>query len=147
MPEPTLSGGDGVSSAEWVYVVNEQESDHGLFAVRPDGDDQRKLTDFDAYPVLSPTGSRIAFLVRGADGGAALFVADVDGTNQQELADLVDDVGPVWSPDETRLAFIDYREDRPLAPRSHLRLTAQPDKPPTPRPERRSPPLAATGTE
>ena len=94
-----------------LYVVNEDEGDHGLFAVRSDGDHRRKLTDFDAYPVLSQTASVIALWVRGSDGGATLFVADIDGTNQKKLADLVDDVGPVWSPDETRLAFSDYSED------------------------------------
>ena len=109
-PEANSSDDDD-GSAEWLYIVNEDEGDHGLFAVRSDGGHQRKLTDFDAYPVLSPTGLRIAYLVRGSDGGAALFVADVDGTNQKKLADLDDDVGPVWSPDETRLAFSDYRED------------------------------------
>ena len=110
-PEATWYGGNGASSAEWVYIVNEDEGDYGLFAVRSDGDYRWKLTDVDAYPVLSPTASMIAFLVRGSDGGAALFVADIDGTNQKKLADLVDDVGPVWSPDETRLAFSDYSED------------------------------------
>ena len=105
-------GGDGAVPAEWVYLISEQEGDRALFAVRPDGSDEWKLTGIDAYPVLSPEGSRIAFLVPGSDGGAELFVMEVDGTNQEKLADLDDDVGPVWSPDETRLAFSDYREDQ-----------------------------------
>ncbi len=105
-------GGDVVVSTEWIYLTNEEEGNHALFAVRSDGSDQWKLTSIDAYSLVSPEGSRIAFLVSGSDGGAELFVMDVDGTNQKKLADLDDDVGPAWSPDGTRLAFSDYREDQ-----------------------------------
>jgi TolB protein len=56
-------------------------------------------------PVLSPDGSRIAF-VSTRDGQSEIYAANADGSNQLRLTDAsFPDLAPVWSPDSTRIAF------------------------------------------
>ena len=82
---------------------------HEIFLMDADGTDVLQLTDNareDAYPALSPDGSRIAF-ARKARGQLDLFVMDVDGSNVTRVMRTAnaDEVLPSWSPDGKKLAF------------------------------------------
>jgi Tol biopolymer transport system component len=68
-----------------------------------------------AYPAFSADGKRVAFSVRGASQGAAFHVfvrtlpagAPLQLTNGESS-----DIGPAWSPDGARLAFLRIVEGR-----------------------------------
>ena len=83
--------------------------EHTLFAVGPDGADERLLTDAvaAAWPTWSPDRTRIAFTAQESGGGEiALYLINADGGGLTRLAgDLRPYAGPVWSPDGTRLAY------------------------------------------
>lgn len=98
-----------------------------LFLIDADGANimQITLTDGGAYgsrrPVWSPDGSRIAFTrFRDLDPApnvsnvdAELMVVSVDGSGQRQVADTQgDDYFPAWSPDGTRIAFVNSTQSR-----------------------------------
>ena len=86
-------------------------------AIGLDGTAPRRLTDntrFESYPVWSPDGTRIAF-VMSYDGDyyqdkAQLYIMSEDGSNMSratwEVLKRVAPFPPVWSPDVQYLAFI-----------------------------------------
>ena len=88
--------------------------DHGnpeIYIMNADGSDQRRLTNdkaADNTPILSPDGSKIAF-VSQRGGGFDIFVMNADGTNQRRLTDFtklgIGAVNPSWSPDGKRVLF------------------------------------------
>jgi Tol biopolymer transport system component len=89
----------------------------GLYVTNPDGTGLTKLPSVpgDTGPAWSPDGSKIAF-VRFREGGAGIWVMNVDGTGARRITDGGPDVdgtdlGPAWSPDGSRIAFA--REGRP----------------------------------
>jgi Tol biopolymer transport system component len=60
-------------------------------------------------PTWSPDGKQIAFEREDvASGESALFVADSDGDDEQELREVGDALGPDWSPSGDRLVFFRY---------------------------------------
>ena len=92
-----------------------------IFLIDADGTNVTQITHTEggAYgarsPVWSPDGTRIAFIrFRDLDPrptvsniDVELFVVNVDGTDQRQIADTYgDDYTPVWSPDGTRIAFV-----------------------------------------
>lgn len=67
---------------------------------------------------LSPDGTKVAYSYVGSNGHSAydVFVANVDGTNVQDIsgtqANVFSDEYPVWSNDGTKIAFVrDYNND------------------------------------
>ncbi len=85
---------------------------------RADGSDERKLVERAADPVVSPNGTRLAF-VSDRDGNGALtyadrvvpanelYVADLDGTDPRRLTrtDGKNEAAPSWLPGGARIAF------------------------------------------
>lgn len=96
---------------------------YGLYLTRPDGSEQRKLVEEAAevaFPVWSPRGDRIAYLVRTAlEMPATLKVYSFqDGVTTTVSGNVRADVfGPTmsWDSDGKRLAFIDATNGGRLA--------------------------------
>ena len=88
-----------------------------LYLVQPDGTGVQKLTDdlqSVSFPRWSPDGARIAYIAGGGRGPgtqAALRVYDFDGAITMTLSEHVlasgDEAPMAWSPDGTRVAFIE----------------------------------------
>ncbi len=97
-----------------VFGARTAEGRYGLYSVRPDGTDLERLSgeqQFAFFPRWSPSGSRVAYIVRaeGDEGAGTLRVFDFEtgsATTVSEQA-LPSDAGPAasWSPDGWRLAF------------------------------------------
>ncbi len=64
-----------------------------------------------SQPVLSPDGTRIAYVLRTPDAALdrnvdELWLVGTDGGTPRRLSSGPDDTAPAWSPDGTRLAFL-----------------------------------------
>jgi TolB protein len=99
----TLYAPEVSPNGEWVLFTKHGD---GLWLMRPDGGNPRRLTNRDDIdPTWSPDGSMIAF-ASSRGGARQLFVMEADGTNIRQVTDLSDMGGrSSWSPDGTRLAF------------------------------------------
>lgn len=109
-----LSAGPDVSGADVgdIVFVSDGGGDTALFAMAADGSGQRKLADVGVWPfVLSPQGSRIAFVGSAAGSGEGLFVTDADGGGPRRLAYMRGHTAPLWSPDGNWLAYSDLADE------------------------------------
>jgi dipeptidyl aminopeptidase/acylaminoacyl peptidase len=77
------------------------------------GTNQTRLTtnsEFDAVPVFSPDGSKIAF-ESTRDGNYEIYVMNANGTNQTRLtSNSANDQHPAFSPDGSTIAFDSHRD-------------------------------------
>jgi TolB protein len=64
----------------------------------------------DLDPVLSPDGSKIAFVSDRDGGSAGIYVMKSDGTSAFRLTSQ-GDIEPAWSPDGSKIVFASYRVD------------------------------------
>jgi Tol biopolymer transport system component len=96
-----------------------------IWVMNPDGTNQTPLSKLtktsSVNPVWSPSGSRIAFessrVLDGADAAIAtvtnIWLMNADGSGPIALTKLmatnVSSVGPVWSPDGSKIAFLSTR--------------------------------------
>ena len=87
----------------------EENARQVLYVVRLDGTEVLALGSAAGEPAWSADGSRIAFF-RAEDGGLALYVLNVDGTDKRTLLALEQDqkwhyIYSSWSPDGSALLF------------------------------------------
>ena len=80
-----------------------------LGTMSPDGSDRTMLFRRGSDADWSPDGSQITFVRTVGDGATDVFLANSDGTGRVRLTDTPDrwDFSPVFSPDSTKIAFID----------------------------------------
>jgi Tol biopolymer transport system component len=104
----SYSGGNGKIVFEAV-PVGELYSE--IYVMNPDGSSITRLTSNsvgDSYPCWSPDGSKIVYS-SGDASSSAIWVMNVDGSNQKQLTTPTDDNydrEPAWSPDGNKIAFI-----------------------------------------
>jgi Tol biopolymer transport system component len=90
-----------------------------VFVMDDNGDNPINLTnhpDSDDEPAWSPDGSMITF-VSSRDGDSEIYVMGADGSGQTNISNNPPsgsnatgiDVGPVWSPDGSKIAFVSLR--------------------------------------
>jgi Tol biopolymer transport system component len=94
-----------------------EDGDNALYSVRFDGTDLQELASEPAnvdFPRWSPEGSRVAYVVAGGRGTgtkATLRIYDFDGGLTTTVTDHMlasgDEAPMAWSPDGTRIAFIE----------------------------------------
>jgi Tol biopolymer transport system component len=97
-----------------VYQSNCLEPAGGLYVIRPDGSQLRRLTRTSAdlgYPASSPSGRSIAFTRQDCAGCSfgGIWLMDADGRKARPLTfpgPDETDVSPSWSPDGKSLAFM-----------------------------------------
>jgi Tol biopolymer transport system component len=110
-------------------IVFERDSgpgDNGLWTMRPDGSDLRRLTrnpyagaecGCDTDPAFSPDGQRISFVrIRSeASGRGALFVADRNGRNPRRITSWRLDPGikHAWKPDGSQILLSSNAHPQP----------------------------------
>ena len=98
-----------------IYAVKADGS--GLSLLSPSAGDGRELGDrrlaYDTAPAVSPDGNRIAYAtLRHSEPGGNydITVAGIDGSERSELARTRESQSePSWSPDGTRIAFVQDR--------------------------------------
>ncbi len=89
------------------------EIDTGISAPLIQGTGEDPTSDIFYAPTISPDGLRIAFIRTGSaymdkDGNARceLWIANIDGSNPQKLAEKPFIWHPAWSPDPNILGFV-----------------------------------------
>jgi Tol biopolymer transport system component len=101
-----------------LFFGTTRDGNFDIYSMAPDGTGQSRLTAHDttndAFPRLSPDGTKIAFTSwDGAlDGTSAeVCVMNIDGTGRKQLTlNLFDDSYPDWSPDSKQLVFQSNRD-------------------------------------
>lgn len=84
-------------------------SQSNIFVIKPDGSDERLLTQRNGeFPSWSPDSKKIVFvdypISTMARGERKIYVVNTDGSGEKMLAD-VNSGSPLWSPDGKRIVF------------------------------------------
>lgn len=105
-PSPAVSG-EGV-----IAFTSTRDGNPEIYVMNADGTAQTRVTDhvaMDAYPAISPDGSRIAF-TSWRDGDAEIYVVNLDGTGLTKItSNTAYDAEPTWSPDGAALMYVSDR--------------------------------------
>jgi Tol biopolymer transport system component len=100
-----------------ITFVSSRTGTPQVWVMDADGSNQKQLT-FDApikgqLPDWSPDGMKIAYATFDAVLGSDLWVMDANGSNQVQLtSDPDQQIGAAWSPDGTKIAFLNGLPNR-----------------------------------
>ena len=85
-------------------------ADWQMFLMSVDGTGQKNISNTLVHcspPVLSNSGTKVAFTTYNNTSDYNLFIIDIDGKNEKFLSKGRQYCGnPAWSPDDTRIAFV-----------------------------------------
>lgn len=92
-----------------IVFVSLREKNRDIFIMDADGSNVSNLTNnpgSNAFPVVSPDGTMIAFRAMEPDGARELYLINTDGSNMRRLT-VNNDIewNHVWSPDSKWIAF------------------------------------------
>ncbi len=107
---------DGSKIAYAASVIPDTHSTYEIYVMNADGSNQTQLTNnsvVEAYPAVSPDGTKIAFQSARHDPGGNISMSDIyvmnsDGSNVVRLT-TNRSWHPTWSPDGTKIAFVSRR--------------------------------------
>ncbi len=107
----------GVRNGLIVFVGNDPGGQSQIFTIRPDGREQRQLTQTangNFYPAWSRDGKKIAW-TSGRTGAPEIWVMNGDGSDQTQLTfpSGSGNFVPSWSPEGDQIAFTSGRTGRP----------------------------------
>jgi serine/threonine-protein kinase len=71
---------------EWIAFSTNRSYASGVFVIRPDGTDERRLTETGGWPTWLPDGDRIGYVVVGADQRQRLYAVPLDGGDPVHLS-------------------------------------------------------------
>ena len=113
IPE-TEAVNDWSPDGDWLVTGSDrddpQSSGYQLYLMRPDGTDERRLTEgggLNLFPRFSPDGRQIAYL-HSEGGESSLWVVNIDGNGRRLLIQEEHDTSPeqfCWSPNGASLAY------------------------------------------
>src|SRR5918993_4907420 len=102
------------------YAANYGAGTRGIYVMNRSGNAKKALTDSNNVPEYGPTwspdGTKIAFIRQErvstpegqSDWQVDVWLMNADGSEQKKLTDDSNDEGaPTWSPDGTKIAFVD----------------------------------------
>lgn len=100
-------GGLSISSQLWVQPIAPDGNGRGAPRALTTDTSRRN-----SQPVVSPDGSRVAYVSTRGGEPPNVWVMGIDGTNSAQLtANDSPDMKPYWFPDGKRIAFISSRQD------------------------------------
>jgi dipeptidyl aminopeptidase/acylaminoacyl peptidase len=101
---------------ERIAFSNDSTGDHDVYTMRPDGSDQKNLTNspgvYDYHVHVSPDGSQIVFERAPTVGFEAdIWVMNADGSGMHKITNHpANDRHPSWHPDSERIVFMSDRD-------------------------------------
>ena len=105
---------------QWIAFVVHEARRRFVYIVKPNGTDLTRISETFSEPSWSPDGHSIALLAPDGEGGGALYKFSVNGLVATMIANVANDIDDPftfwtdtvsWSPDGSRVAFIDPEPD------------------------------------